>query len=1159
MKHRTVAAWEVFGVEPELAYDVCFHTLALLPDPRELSEHGAPPEVVQKARTLKEQRFVREEDRPRRFVLDNTDGLVTSRLEMEFAADFHGTWVTQRFSIHPHGFLARLLTAIPRRRLWRLRGAMQEQLRSLQSRSEERGFLISVHSPPQEEQQRRLRIRSEQLLAGFAYFEILFGDGQDSSVVRDVPRSLYENARFHLSLTGITPEDEVLRRIVEDRIHPAFERRLMTGDGASLSFFVDAFSYYMAWAKRLFPIDKDGLLALDAIARGDRETMGKQVLESLGPPEEAELARLQEKTELKPEHLLAPFARWLQKRQGAPVAFVRKKSSPPAARPVRATARRPSSRRVAEAERHYARGRALIKEAPPGDRAQAEQALAAFDAAAALLTRADGLPWGHLQMHRALTLMAQSRTSQRAQDVEAAIAACNEALTVFTRHEHPHRHGLAKIDRGRMMASRVLGPLRSNLEGAIADFQDAASVLTDHPRDWADAQVALARVLVRRPGYRLSTNVEEAIAAAQRALTVLDPEATPVEWAHAKVALGNAFAARSVDDPEKNLEASIEHLQAALAVFDRQDDPGLRGSVRLDLAASFLDRIAGPPADNVDKAIALLEEAVSLGRAVSDPSGMGHVWMSLGNAYMARRRGEPKTNFASAMEAFRKAAEGLRREDDRQLWAILQENLGHAWLRSPEGHSDETLRLAIAAFEDALQILTPLDDPRSWVLTQAGLGSAYSRLPESLPPPEQFVGNLDKAIAAYDAALTRAHREADPWKWAGLHKNRAVAYGKLRLLGEQIEIGSSFMESIDEESRASMEKALEVFTLERAPREHVTGALTLGMVHLRRQEWQAAEAAFVSVLRAADLLVGGIEVHDAEALDTLRSLGRLAADIPVPSLRLGDARRALALWESSRARLLAKALHLETLGLSAAERHELQEAKNEVSGLEHALSAGGRIEDRQALLERLAQRRRRMKEIVDPYRPPGEMGPKDIEDLVAACTRDGIVIVAPILTEAGSWVLLGLEENGRAGIRIVDLELEEEGGKLLEEALQWWLDEAARRSSRSRHLLVLWDMGAEPWEQMQREARSEALASLRRPPRRAPRRRRDPSRSQARPPASRRPRSSPPRAGLRPGDWGGAGRLLRAELRTQLDRYGPSPRASGGGRSETGPGRGDRG
>lgn len=241
MKRQTVAAWEVFECEPELAYDVCFQMLAVPPDPESLIEQGAPPEVVREVRTLKEQHFVREEDRPRRFVLEKFDGLVTSRLEMEFATDFAGTWVTQRFSLHPHGFLARLLTAIPRRRLWQAQSSMQEQLRSLKSRCEERSFLISVHSPPEQEQQRRLRIRSEQLLAGFAYFEILFGDGQGSSVVRDIPRILYENARFHLSLTGIRPEDEVLRRIIEDRIHPAFERRLRTGDGDSLSFFVDAF------------------------------------------------------------------------------------------------------------------------------------------------------------------------------------------------------------------------------------------------------------------------------------------------------------------------------------------------------------------------------------------------------------------------------------------------------------------------------------------------------------------------------------------------------------------------------------------------------------------------------------------------------------------------------------------------------------------------------------------------------------------------------------------------------------------------------------------------------------------------------------------------------------------------------------------------------
>lgn len=313
MQLRTVTAEETIDAEVELCFDICFALLTDLPDPAELREAGAPPEVVREARIRLDGHQVVEIDRPNHFVLDSVIGAVTTRVEMRFQKVTRGTGVRQIFSIRPDGWIARLLTAIPRRRLEQSKPSMQEQLRYLKSRCEDRSFLLNAHQPSQE---RQLRMRAKALIAGSAFFEILIGSGNSSAkAVQDLPTILLEAARLHLTLSsGDRPDDAAIQQILESEIYPDFERRLGSGDAESLSFFVDGFPYYIAWANRLTSVDEDGLKSLDAIARGDREVMGHLVLDALDPPKEEEVKRALEKMNLELETLFFPLANWKRHR-----------------------------------------------------------------------------------------------------------------------------------------------------------------------------------------------------------------------------------------------------------------------------------------------------------------------------------------------------------------------------------------------------------------------------------------------------------------------------------------------------------------------------------------------------------------------------------------------------------------------------------------------------------------------------------------------------------------------------------------------------------------------------------------------------------------------------------------------------------------------------
>ena len=81
----------------------------------------------------------------------------------------------------------------------------------------------------------------------------------------------------------------------------------------------------------------------------------------------------------------------------------------------------------------------------------------------------------------------------------------------------------------------------------------------------------------------------------------------------------------------------------------------------------------------------------------------------------------------------------------------------------------DNLEKAIAAYEAALTVWTREALPREWASTQNNLGFAYASRIRG-----DRADNLEKAIAAYEAALTVCTREALPREWATTQNNLAA-------------------------------------------------------------------------------------------------------------------------------------------------------------------------------------------------------------------------------------------------------------------------------------------------------------------------------------------------------------------------------------------------
>jgi len=123
-----------------------------------------------------------------------------------------------------------------------------------------------------------------------------------------------------------------------------------------------------------------------------------------------------------------------------------------------------------------------------------------------------------------------------------------------------------------------------------------------------------------------------------------------------------------------------------------------------------------------------------------------------------------------AIELFEKAAKAFQ-PVDQQKWAMTQMNLGVAYRALQIGDRVANVQRAIAACEAALSFFTEEKFPIDWAGTQNNLGVAYFYLPTG-----NRAANLQKAITAYEAAL-RVRTEKDfPADWAMTQNNLGNVY-----------------------------------------------------------------------------------------------------------------------------------------------------------------------------------------------------------------------------------------------------------------------------------------------------------------------------------------------------------------------------------------------
>ena len=173
-----------------------------------------------------------------------------------------------------------------------------------------------------------------------------------------------------------------------------------------------------------------------------------------------------------------------------------------------------------------------------------EQALKALEASLTVFKR-DGLPqdWAEAQGNIALAYIFRIR-GERAENLEQAIKAAEAALTIYTREAFPRQW--ARIQNGLAIAygERIRGESAEPLEVyaiKAAEGPLPSTRVKSFPTDWAMAQRVLAMAYSERIRGDRSENIEQAIRAAQAALTIYTRKAFPREHLMSARSLGHAF------------------------------------------------------------------------------------------------------------------------------------------------------------------------------------------------------------------------------------------------------------------------------------------------------------------------------------------------------------------------------------------------------------------------------------------------------------------------------------------------------------------------------------------------------------------------------------------------------------------------------------------
>ena len=513
--------------------------------------------------------------------------------------------------------------------------------------------------------------------------------------------------------------------------------------------------------------------------------------------------------------------------------------------------------------------------------------------------------------------------------------------------------------------------------------------------------------------WRQSQDLEERITVGEE-LVARESELTtwplsePREKVRAELrfVVGSAYAMRPRGVRADNLESAIGHLKVVLGIWTREADTQDWARIHNNLGIAHWGRIRGDRADNQEEAIAHFEAALTVFTRDADAREWAQLQNNLGIAYWNRIRGERGDNLERAIALFEAALTVFTREGNSTLWGQVQNNLGIAYRSRVQGERAENREKAIQHFEAALAVLARDISPFEWAYAQNNLSNAYLNRVRG-----DRADNQEKAIAHLQAALTVFTREEYPREWATAQRGTGdVLAGRIR--GEPSENRARAI--------AAYEAALSVFTRDTFPLQHMETARTLARNLMEANEWQKAGPVHASA-REAFLLLFGQGLEEAETRALIAEAGPLFAEAAFAAVQRGEVEGALELASEGRARLLAVAMKLQALDLSAGARRRLDELRAAIRAEQQAVDAARGVE-RAAALEKLAGSRLALLDLVRSGTSVGEgKAETAIQRVRKVLGQEDGAVVMPIVTGLGGKLVVVTAARDGTRASVVDL------------------------------------------------------------------------------------------------------------------------------------------
>ncbi|WP_458789324.1 tetratricopeptide repeat protein [Adonisia turfae] len=311
-----------------------------------------------------------------------------------------------------------------------------------------------------------------------------------------------------------------------------------------------------------------------------------------------------------------------------------------------------------------------------------------------------------------------------------------------------------QYDLGVECHNRRTGERAENLEQALIAFENALAVFTHNrfSRDWANTQEWLGTIYSARIQGKRSENLEQAIDYYQNALQIYTRTTFPEYWARTQMNLGVTYQNRIRGEHSENLEQAIDCYKNALQILTRNEFPEYWARTQMNLGVAYQNRTQGERSENLEQAIDCYQNTLQVHTRSAFPEYWARTQQNLANVYRDSHHGEDLEILNLALGTYQKVAEVFTRKSYPYDWVNNQSDWAEALLKLASFTTNPTqvvtnLTTSITLLTEALEV-APSSSPE-YIDSLYRLGNALFRRYAI----SQNSNDLDRALKAYKNAL----------------------------------------------------------------------------------------------------------------------------------------------------------------------------------------------------------------------------------------------------------------------------------------------------------------------------------------------------------------------------------------------------------------------